>query len=381
MSNSIDLERIRKEVEQKLFFNETHAAEYQTDEVTRISSPINGNATATNYHSPDYSKFPELILLNQYSHHRAIFWFHSVGGVQPYFMFAENNTRPFYGIESRGLRTERAPLHGIQALAAYYVHIILSVQPSGPYDLGGYSLGGVIAYEVARQLQELGEKISSITMLDTLDQGVSHVTKNISFKSRLLQGVNHTLAANVFKDSDRLKTLLINRDEINWKMSEKKIIKRLTQLACERVAFSSEEQMKRKILKMAQLQLSYEYENYSILPLSRPDEVDCYFFRNSSGILFGDLSPFFWILEDEVNVDHLVYWKLWEKHLPKIHVMDLNSSSHMTILTEEKAYKPIIEFCKQLYSEEGITESYLTYFKERLGMFQMMQHGMARSES
>lgn len=132
---------------------------------------------------------------------------------------------------------------------------------------------------------------------------------------------------------------------------------------------------------MAQLQLSYEYENYSILPLSRPDEVDCYFFRNSSGILFGDLSPFFWILEDEVNVDHLVYWKLWEKHLPKIHVMDLNSSSHMTILTEEKAYKPIIEFCKQLYSEEGITESYLTYFKERLGMFQMMQHGMARSES
>ena len=66
MSNSIDLERIRKEVEQKLFFNETHAAEYQTDEVTRISSPINGNATATNYHSPDYSKFPELILLFEF---------------------------------------------------------------------------------------------------------------------------------------------------------------------------------------------------------------------------------------------------------------------------------------------------------------------------
>lgn len=50
--------------------------------------------------------------------------------------------------------TNRDPLHGIEDMASYYIEIIRAVQPEGPYDVGGYSLGGVLAYEITRQLQK-----------------------------------------------------------------------------------------------------------------------------------------------------------------------------------------------------------------------------------
>lgn len=298
---------------------------------------------------PNYQKFPELVLLNQNSNQRPIFWFHSVGSVQPYFELAKTIDRPFFGIEARGLRTDRAPLCGIDALAAYYVHIITSVQNQGRYDLGGYSLGGLIAYEVARQLQELGEAISSLVMIDTLDSSIAACTRNISYKSRLLQGVNHTLASSVIQNPQRKQEILIDRKEINWSMDEEKILQNLVELALARGAPYSKSEMQKRILRMAELQDAYGYERYTIRPLKKPAELKCIFFRNKEGILFGDMSPFFWVEEDEAEVDHLVYWKLWQENLPKMRIIDVDSTTHMTMLNEEKAYKPIFKFCKKFY--------------------------------
>lgn len=368
INRTISIEKKRKELKQKLFHDEKEGSNsnrkgkngaYLSDSSLEQPFPF--------YNEPNNARFPELVLLNRFSNKRPIFWFHSVGSVHPYFMLAENTERSFYGIEARGLRTNRTPLHGIQALAAYYIHIIMSVQSAGPYDLGGYSLGGLIAYEVTRQLQELGEIVASITMLDVLDTSVSGATQNISFKSRLLQGVNHTLATNIIQNPHRMKSLLINRNEVDWDMDEKKILKSLSRLAIERGSIDTEEEMQNKILRMAELQASYGYDSYSIIPLIRPDEVECYYFRNKSGILFGELSPFFWVIEDEGNVDDLIYWKLWEKNLPNIHMMNIDSSTHMMMLTEEKAYKPILEFCKYLYSEKGMSSKFLKTFKQKLG--------------
>ena len=290
-----------------------------------------------------------MVLLNQVSNQVPIFWFHSVGSVQPYFEMAKIIDRPFFGIEARGLRTDRAPLYGIDVLAAYYVYIITSVQSKGPYDLGGYSLGGLIAYEAARQLQELGESVSSLIMLDTLDSSIAANTRNISYKSRLLQGVNHTLASIVIQNQQRKQELLIDRKEIDWTLDEEKILQNLVELALARGAQYSNAEMRKRILKMAELQEAYGYERYTIRPLMKPAELKCVFFRNKAGILFGDMSPFFWVKEDEGKVDHLVYWKLWQKNLPKMRIIDVDSTTHMTMLNEEKAYKPIFKFCKKFY--------------------------------
>lgn len=354
---NIDIEKKRQDIKNMLF-------DGKKVNIDIYQKTQNNQCTIQN--ELNSSRFPELVLLNQVSNNRPVFWFHSVGSVQPYFRLAENVERPFYGIEARGLRTNRAPLYGIQALAAYYIHIITSIQSKGPYDLGGYSLGGLIAYEITRQLQELKERVSSITMLDTLDPGVSEATQDISYKSRLLQGVNHTLAASILQDPERRESLLIHREEIDWTMNEEEIIHCLSQLAISRGVLQTEEEMRTKILKMAELQTAYGYDSYIIKPLFKPEEVECYFFRNKNGILFGTLSPFFWVIEDEKKVDNLVYWKLWEKYLPKIQIMDINSSTHMMMLTEKRAYEPILEFCKQLYSEQGMTIKFLKGFIKKL---------------
>ncbi len=71
------------------------------------------------------------------------------------------------GIRSRGLFGDEAMPTTIEEMAAEYLLAMRSVQPHGPYRLGGWSLGGIIAYEVARQLTVEGESIEPLVLLDT----------------------------------------------------------------------------------------------------------------------------------------------------------------------------------------------------------------------
>lgn len=295
-------------------------------------------------------QFPELVHLNEVKEGSPIFWFHSVGGVQPYSVIAKQTTRPFYGIETRGFRTKREPLQGVHAMAAYYVHIIKSVQLNGPYELGGYSLGGLIAYEVTRQLQELGDMVKSIVMLDTLAPIVMPLTKNIPYKSRLLQGTNFILATKIIQDTNKLKQLLIHQDEIDWKNSDEKILEDLSILAKQKGAFPSIEELKENIVNNAKIQVNYEYERYISYLLNEPDDVNCYYFRNQSGLFFGELEPFYTTPGENILVDNIDYWSDWYKYLPKIEIIDVNSANHMTFFNEKGVYEQICKFCQRLYS-------------------------------
>ncbi|MES1241756.1 MAG: amino acid adenylation domain-containing protein [Acidobacteriota bacterium] len=75
--------------------------------------------------------------------------------------------QPFYGLQARGLAADLEPLDSLQAMAAAYVEEIRRVQPRGPYRLGGWSLGGVVAFEMARQLQDQGEEVDLLALLDS----------------------------------------------------------------------------------------------------------------------------------------------------------------------------------------------------------------------
>jgi thioesterase domain-containing protein len=52
-------------------------------------------------------------------------------------------------------------------MAERYVEVVELVQPEGPYLLGGWSMGGVVAYEMARQLRAAGEDVNLLTMIDS----------------------------------------------------------------------------------------------------------------------------------------------------------------------------------------------------------------------
>jgi amino acid adenylation domain-containing protein len=76
--------------------------------------------------------------------------------------------QPFYGIQTPGLdEAAQPPLTQIESMAARYIEELRRVQSEGPYMLGGWSLGGVVAFEMARQLRGLGFEVSLLALLDS----------------------------------------------------------------------------------------------------------------------------------------------------------------------------------------------------------------------
>ena len=101
---------------------------------------------------------------------RPFFFFPPVSGILQGFQhlaaYAPEN-RPVLGIESRGLEGVQAPIDSIPEQAAEAIRQMRAIQPEGPYDVGGYSFGGYLAYEVACQLAAEGLQVGRVIFLDT----------------------------------------------------------------------------------------------------------------------------------------------------------------------------------------------------------------------
>ena len=320
----------------------------------------------------NFLKFPELVPLNQKKKGVPVFWFHGgQGGVESYLSIAEASERPFYGIQARGWMTNRSPLHGIQAMVAYSIQIIQSVQPEGPYDLGGYSLGGTIAYEVTRQVQELGEHVNTIVMIDSMDSGsgdVKHPTTvaSNSRKTAILNVVNMALLSKILHKPEKINKTLVHPDELSLELNDEAFLKQIVALARTRGLKNSEEQLRAMINQHIKVQQAFEADrHFEVLPLQGPKKPDTYFFRNKSGVFFGDLESYFNFNGSNSAlrlIYHKQYWKQWEQHLPDIHIIDLDASNHLMMLSEEKVRSSILSFCKQLYSEQGLSRRILVDF-------------------
>ncbi|BAY48354.1 amino acid adenylation domain-containing protein [Scytonema sp. HK-05] len=91
------------------------------------------------------------------------------GVVFPYYELAHQlgKNQPFYGLQPMGLDGESSPLTSIEDMAAYYIEALRTVQPRGPYFLGGWSFGGLVAFEMAQQLQASGHEVALLALLDT----------------------------------------------------------------------------------------------------------------------------------------------------------------------------------------------------------------------
>lgn len=75
--------------------------------------------------------------------------------------------QPFYGLQE-DKEDDGANLQDtVEGMAAHYLEQVVAFQPQGPYLLGGYSFGGVVAFEMARQLQARGEQVALLALFDT----------------------------------------------------------------------------------------------------------------------------------------------------------------------------------------------------------------------
>lgn len=89
--------------------------------------------------------------------------------VLPFYSIAKNMDadQPVFGLQAKGLNGIEEPLKSIEEIAAHYITEIVMQNPNGPYSLAGYSLGGIIAFEIAKQLKSAGKTVKELIMFDT----------------------------------------------------------------------------------------------------------------------------------------------------------------------------------------------------------------------
>jgi amino acid adenylation domain-containing protein len=110
-----------------------------------------------------------LVLLKSSDHNLPLFLIHPLGGTLfCYYDLAKElgTDRPIYGLQSQGIDGKQKPLCLVEDIASYFIRSIQTIQPNGPYLFLGYSFGGTIAFEIARQLTSQGQKIAFLGLLD-----------------------------------------------------------------------------------------------------------------------------------------------------------------------------------------------------------------------
>jgi thioesterase domain-containing protein/acyl carrier protein len=123
-----------------------------------------------------------------------LFCVHGVGGsAAPFAELAKSLglEQPFYGLEASGVQDRHIHIR-VEDMATYYITQIRNVQPSGPYSVAGWSSGGIVAFEIARQLQAAGEEVAMLGLLDTSAptsfrlHGIAHL-----FRETLIRAKKH----------------------------------------------------------------------------------------------------------------------------------------------------------------------------------------------
>src|SRR5450755_1972849 len=112
-------------------------------------------------------EYPTLVTIQEHGSKPPFFCVHGGAGST---LFLHRLSRelgddqPFYGIEPEGLDGKRFQRRTIEEMAAHYVREMRKVQPTGPYYIGGYCFGGLVAFEMAQQLRQKGEQTGVVAL-------------------------------------------------------------------------------------------------------------------------------------------------------------------------------------------------------------------------
>ncbi len=140
---------------------------------------------------------------------KPVFLIHGAGGNILWFKPLADRLRgdtPIYGIEAQGIDGSLPFLESVEEMAELYIRHMLTVDPQGPYRLVGYSGGGVIAVEMAHQLQRSGRQVELLAMLDTLAPQEASTPLSLTDKLGMLTKLDAAyLARRAAHHGERLK--------------------------------------------------------------------------------------------------------------------------------------------------------------------------------
>ena len=160
--DSLSAVRLMLEIEQHFGQKLSLATLFPSSTIEHLASILR-QATGSHLSSP-------LVAIQPGGTKRPFFCVHPIGGnVLCYLDLARHlgEDQPFYGLQASGIDGEGEPKSRIEAMASHYIEAIREIQPQGPYLLGGWSFGGVVAFEMAQQLHSSGEQVALLALIDS----------------------------------------------------------------------------------------------------------------------------------------------------------------------------------------------------------------------
>jgi pristinamycin I synthase-3/4 len=127
-------------------------------------------APRLNMQSSPESAFEQLLPLRSHGSLPPLFCAHPAGGLSWNYaglMRELEMQRPIYGLQAPGVAHDVPYAGSIEEMAEDYVNAIRQIQPQGPYHLLGWSFGGVVAYAMACRLQQIGERVALLGIMDS----------------------------------------------------------------------------------------------------------------------------------------------------------------------------------------------------------------------
>ena len=153
---------------------------YQAPTITALAALLEQPAT---------KRFPPLVLMKSGTEKQPVYLAHGLGGsAMDFFQPVKyiQSEHPIYGLQAKGIDGVDEPFECIEDMAQFHLDAIRELQPHGPYLLIGYSLGGLVAMEMAHRLSAMGEKVGLLAMLDAYPH-MSHISLGQRLRIRARQ--------------------------------------------------------------------------------------------------------------------------------------------------------------------------------------------------
>ena len=300
---------------------------------------------------------PEVVCFKQAAYGRPVFWIHAADGgssIWQYQRIANVSQRTLYAIKPPSIDITHYWLSGIEARASYYIALITSIDPEGPYDLGGYSMGCTLAYEVTRQLVLMGHKVQSLVLIDPTDMSsvqawaAAHNNSELGAQSLVLRTMNFSLLLEEWTEGRSAQRTLIHRDEVSGYEYLEAFIERIYDMGVQRGLRLAKDQFMLRVIQDHQLLESLVCNGYN-RSLPEHCEVQGYLYVNRSRAMQGSAAPYILMSDDlsrGVEENYNAEWLLKCRHFS---ITELECTTHFMLLFEAESLMPCIEHCRKLY--------------------------------
>ena len=300
------------------------------------------------------NKYREFEILQSNGELAPAFWFHgSLGTIQGYVGLSQHigKTLPFYAIQSRGIKGSDKPIDNLIEMASYYVEMLLARGGGSniPFQLGGYSEGGLIAYEAARQLQLRDHDVKNIIMINAPYPYNSSPLSNDAGTIKLRYAMVYTniLMMNNLGGFADINALRLEN------VSVENVVPYLVNAGMEKGLKYSSQELQAILDQYYKIAEANERaaESYVMEGLPRPGAVECHYFQRKSRGVYFHPKRFKMPIVEQVNR----YYRnkrcadKWRRRLPNFNHYLTTASDHFSLLSEKEPFELILGACRKLY--------------------------------